>query len=250
MSRERSPKREIAFKLWCEGMRQRKLTSIAKELDITAELVRKWKYLDNWDERPDPGPKRRGPPTGSKNALGNRGGAPNKNENAIKHGQYATMWEDQLTDDERVKLMFVETDPIKQAENEIRFLELRERRMLQLRAQIMEGWDANNVSSKSQSFQREVKGIGDIPKFTDDGLLIVGDRIENYMQETERITKTPQILERILAIEDALTRVQDKKAKWVDMLWKIESGILSREEAGLRISRMKLENKAMADKEW
>ena len=251
MSRERSPKRELAFKLWVEGLRIRKLSSIAKELDVTPELIRKWKYHDNWDKRPDPGPRKRGAPKGSKNALGNKGGgAPKRNDNAFKHGEYSAIWEDILTDDERVKLMFVETDPFKQAENEIRFLELRERRMLQLRAQIMDGWDGRSIFSKSESFQRKIEGIGDIPTFNEDGELVVEKRIETYMQEVERTTKTPHKLERILAIEDALTRVQDKKAKWVDMLWKIDSGSLSKEEAELRISRMKLENKAMADKEW
>lgn len=250
MSRERSPLREKAFKLWCEGDRRRKLSSIAKELGVQPEMIRKWKHLDNWEERPDPGPKRRGAPNGNKNAIGNDGGAPKRNGNALKHGEYSAIWEDVLTDDERVKLMFVETDPFKQAENEIRFLELRERRMLQLRTEIMNGWDSSTVSSKSEPFKKIVEGIGDIPKFNEDGELIQDKRIEYFMQETERTTKTSQKLERILSIEDALTRVQDKKAKWVELLFKIEAGILSKEEARLRIQRMKLENKAIELKEW
>lgn len=247
MSRERSPNREKAFKLWCESGRTRKLASIARELGITPEIVRKWKHIDNWDDRPDP---RRGAPMGNKNAAGNRGGAPSRNKNAIKSGEFETIWMDALDPDEKIRLMAVETDPVTQIENEIRLLELRERRMLQLRSQIMNGWDSHSTSSKSESFKRIVEGISDIPTFTEDGTLETGKRIEYYMQETERTVKSPLMLERILAIEEALTRVQDKKAKCVDLLVKIEQRVLSEEEQRVRIEKLRLENKVLAAKEW
>ncbi|MCR8635760.1 phage terminase small subunit [Paenibacillus radicis (ex Xue et al. 2023)] len=251
MSRERSPNREKAFKLWCEGGRSRKLASIARELNVSPELIRKWKHADNWDERPDPGPKRCGAPSGNKNAVGNKGGgAPKRNENAFKHGEYATIWEDVLDPEEQVKLMFVETDPLKQVDNHIRFFELRERRMLQLRAEIMNGWDSTSISSKSESFQRIIEGIGDVPEFSETGELITERRIERFMQETERTKKTNQKLERILAIEQALTSVQDKKMKAIELKCKIEARQLTEEELRVRIEKLKRENKIMAAQEW
>lgn len=252
MSRERSPNREKAFKLWCEGGRTRKLSSIAKELGVRPEIIRKWKHIDNWEERPDPGPRRRGAPDGNQNAVGNKGGrgGPSRNKHALKHGEYETIWLDALEPDEQIRLMEVETDPIKQIENEIRLLELRERRMLQLRAKIMDGWDSSAVSSKSESFQRITEGIGDIPEFSDTGELITDRRIETFMKETERTTKTTQKLERILAIEDALTRVQDKKAKCVDLLVKIEARALSEEEQRVRIDKLKAEVNKMRQEAW
>jgi uncharacterized protein YjcR len=251
MSRERSPYRDRAFKIWCESGRSRTLASIARELGVKPEMIRKWKHLDNWDERPDPGPKRRGAPDGNRNAVGNKGGgAPKRNANAFRTGEYATMWEDVIDPDERLKMMFVETDPIKQLENEIRFLELRERRMLQLRNRILEGWDAHNTQSKSESFEKIVTGIGDIPAFLEDGTLQLNTRNESYMKETERKITTPQVLERILAIEDALTRVQDKKSKVIDLLSKAQSRMISDEELQARIDRLRLQNKVMAAEAW
>ncbi|MFK7692871.1 phage terminase small subunit [Paenibacillus sp. HJGM_3] len=251
MAREKSPLREQAFKLWCEGGRTRKLASIARELGVKPELIRKWKHEGNWEERPDPGPRRRGAPKGNKNAIGNKGGgAPLKNQNAFKTGLYSTIWEDVLDPEEQAKLLFVETDPVRQVENHLRFLELRERRMLQLRARILEGWDASSISTKSEAFTEVVEGIGDIPQFDEEGFLKNGPRRETVMKETERTVKTSQKLERILAIENALTSIQDKKLKCIELLCKIEARELTAEETRARIERLNRENKILAAKEW
>ncbi|SFB62661.1 Uncharacterized protein YjcR [Cohnella sp. OV330] len=248
MSREKSPLREQAFKLWCEGNRTRKLSSIAKELGIQSSLVRKWKHIDNWEERPDPGPKRRGAPKGNKNAIGNKGGgAPERNKNALTHGQYETIWMDALEPEEQIRLMAVETDPIKQVENEIRLLELRERRMLKLRADIMNGWDDPDVVSKYEFIRKK---FGEKPAFDEDGMLEFIPVMGFGPEEVDRTVKKTSKLERILAIEEALTRVQDKKAKLVDLLCKIEARMLGEEEQRVRIDKMKAELRILEAKEW
>ncbi|MEF3313313.1 phage terminase small subunit [Paenibacillus sp. GYB004] len=247
MARERSPNRDKAFKLWCEGGRTRKLSSIAKELGIAPGLIRKWKFLDNWDELPDPGRRKRGAPKGNKNAVGNNGGAPKRNVNALIHGEYATIWEDVLDPEEQAKLMFVETDPLVQVENHIRFFELRERRMLQLRANIMNGWDEASIVSKHE-FAR--KKIGEKPDFDEDGTMEMIPVIDIIPVEIERTVKKSQKLERILAIEEALTRVQDKKLKCIELKCKIEARQLSDEETRARIEKLQRENKIMASQEW
>jgi uncharacterized protein YjcR len=87
LSREQSPERQRALKIWLKSKREKKPTDIAAELGISAALVRKWKSLDKWEDIPEP---RRGPPRGSKNAKGNKGGdgGPPGNDKAVKHGAY------------------------------------------------------------------------------------------------------------------------------------------------------------------
>ncbi|MCY9529158.1 phage terminase small subunit [Paenibacillus alvei] len=246
MSRERSQHREKAFKLWCEGGRTRKLASIARELGIRPELVRKWKSQDRWEERPDP-KTRRGAPDGNKNALGNKGGAPHRNKNAVTHGMYETIWADMLDPEERIKMMEVETDPQKQVENEIRFLEIRERRMLMRINKLQDGWDSESSVSKHETFR---KPIGVVPSFDEAGTMEMKKVYETVAVEVERTVKKPHVLERILAIEDALTRVQDKKGKFIELLDKINRGELNDEEKRVRIEKLKAETKLLNQKAW
>ncbi|WP_274362742.1 phage terminase small subunit [Paenibacillus thermotolerans] len=87
MARERSSNRLTALKLWLKSGRKMKLTEIADELGVSDVLVRKWKFLDKWDDIPLKRP--RGAPKGNKNAKGNKGGAPSGNTNALKNGIYS-----------------------------------------------------------------------------------------------------------------------------------------------------------------
>lgn len=81
MSRERSTNRSAALKLWLKSGRTIKLAEIAEQLGVSDTLIRKWKYLDMWDEIPAKRP--RGAPKGNKNAKGNKGGgAPKGNLNS------------------------------------------------------------------------------------------------------------------------------------------------------------------------
>lgn len=102
MSREPSPKRLQALKIWLKSGREKKPKDIADELEISASQVRKWKCVDRWDEIPDTGP-RKGAPYRNKNAVGNKGGgAPEGNQNAFKHGMF-TKW---LPNDQETKEIY------------------------------------------------------------------------------------------------------------------------------------------------
>jgi len=57
-------------------------------------------------------------------------GPPRGNKNSVKTGEYETIWLDALDDEERVLFYSVQTEVLKQLDQEIRLLELRERRML------------------------------------------------------------------------------------------------------------------------
>lgn len=101
MARKPNPKRAEALKIWLKSGREKKLVEIAKELEVSDGLIRKWKSQDRWDDIPDNGP-RRGAPYRNKNAVGNNGGAPLNNQNAVTHG-YFRKW---LPDDEELKEIY------------------------------------------------------------------------------------------------------------------------------------------------
>ncbi len=91
MARPRSPGRDKARQLWLESGKSRLLKSIAEELQVSEEQVRKWKNQDKWDLVTLPNgngnvTKRKGAQPGNKNASGH--GAPKKNSNAEKHGLF------------------------------------------------------------------------------------------------------------------------------------------------------------------
>ncbi len=75
----------------------------------------------------------KGAPKGNKNAVGNKGGkgAPIGNKFALKTGEHATIWLDTLTDEEVELSQQVDFTPLKQIDEEILLLTIRERRMLQ-----------------------------------------------------------------------------------------------------------------------
>ena len=49
MPRARSPERDLAYQLWLDSGKQKKLKDIAEELGVSETLIRKWKNQDNWN---------------------------------------------------------------------------------------------------------------------------------------------------------------------------------------------------------
>lgn len=49
MPRKKSPNRDKAKQMWLESGKTMLLKDIAKELDLSEEQIRKWKYQDKWD---------------------------------------------------------------------------------------------------------------------------------------------------------------------------------------------------------
>lgn len=49
MPRARSPERDLAYQLWLNSGKQKRLKDIAEELGVPEGKVRKWKSLDNWE---------------------------------------------------------------------------------------------------------------------------------------------------------------------------------------------------------
>ena len=88
MPQPKSQNRLLEYELWCRSNRERSLSDIADELNVSANLVRKWKSQDKWDVTPQTISRKRGGQRGNKNATGNNGGAPTNNINAIRTGEF------------------------------------------------------------------------------------------------------------------------------------------------------------------
>lgn len=173
---------------------------IAKKHDVTYNeviyLVRKnkWKRESNLSKVKK----------GNKNAKGNKGGpgAGKRNKNAVKTGEYETIYNDLLTDEEKNILnQFELNDPKEQILQEIKTLTIRERRMLARIKKLQEGKEMNLVritSSKSKGIAYKVDG-------------------RTTTTEAENVINTVQRL------EEALTRIQEAKRRYIDSYHKIET---------------------------
>lgn len=109
-----------------------KLIDIANQLGIPEGTVRSWKNRYNWDcnvaKEKRNAAKRKGGQPDNKNAEGH--GAPPKNKNAVKTGEFETLFFDNLNPEEQQLIAMVQPDKEQLLLQEIRLLTVRERRML------------------------------------------------------------------------------------------------------------------------
>lgn len=195
----RAPDERIkqAKAMYLKGM---KLVDIASELGLPEGTVRRWKSTHKWDnERSDRKSERshkKGPPAGNKNAVGNKGGAaPEKNKNAVKTGEFETLFFDALEEDEKQLIGMIQLDKEQLLLQEIQLLTVRERRMLK-RIEDLKQAAANQTEAKAK------------------GMTAV-----KFKSSTEEdSTEYTGVLGQIQSVEDALTRVQARKQKAIDSL--------------------------------
>lgn len=216
----RAPDERIiqAKALYLKGL---KLVEIASQLNLPEGTVRRWKSTHKWDnERSDKNSERshrKGPPIGNKNAVGNDGGAPEKNKNAVKTGEFETLFFDALEEDEKQLISMVQLDKEKLLLQEIQLLTVRERRMLK-RIEDIKQAAADQVESKAP------------------GMTAV-----KFKSSTEEdSTEYTGALGQIQAVEDALTRVQARKQKAIDSLHRYGF-----DDARLELEIMKVELEAL-----
>ncbi|WP_051344093.1 hypothetical protein [Alicyclobacillus herbarius] len=106
---------------------------------------------------------------------------------------------DALDEEERVLFSLVDTDVAAQLDREIRLLEIRERRMLQRIRRLQEGPDMVLQFEDRSEQSSELHGDTDI-----------------------RSERREAALDRIQRIEEALTRVQERKTTLLDLKHKVE----------------------------
>ena len=221
----RAPDERIkqAKAMYLKGM---KLVEIASQLNLPEGTVRRWKSTHKWDnERSDKKSERshkKGPPAGNRNAAGNKGGAaPENNKNAVKTGEFETLFFDALEEDEKRLIGMVQLDKEQLLLQEIQLLTVRERRMLKRIEDI----------KQTAAGQVEVE--------------IAGMTAVKYKSALEKgkpteSTEYTGALGQIQAVEDALTRVQARKQKSIDSLHRYGF-----DDARLELEMMKLELEIM-----
>lgn len=134
-------------------------------------------------------------------------GAPKKNKNAVKTGEYETLWYDTLDDDEKKKLEEMTTEVLDQLDHEIKLTNIRIGRMMKR---------IKNLKDKSSFVSRTTQQT-----FIDKEGLESGG---NVTEERENS------LIQINNIEEALTRVQRRKEKLLRLKHDIENGTDDDEE--------------------
>ncbi|MEK5068093.1 phage terminase small subunit [Sporosarcina sp. FSL K6-1508] len=179
---------------------------------------------------------RMGPPTGNKNAVGNRGGAPKGNQraagnrggrpaygnkNAVTTGEYETIMWDFLDEDEKELFDSIETDPLYQIDITIRELSLRQRRMMKRIREIEDG-----LSEKGRRVLQELKNSKDVHLVEKDGVsrkvpinrsaLVVTQVEENQFRK----------IDDLLSIEEALTRITNQLVRSVKQKHDMEKAYL------------------------
>ncbi|MEC2274727.1 phage terminase small subunit [Bacillus subtilis] len=264
MPRPRDPKRDEAFRLWKESGGTCLLKEIAEELGCSPSLIRKWKNQDHWEEKLNGNvtkqndkpngnvTKRPGAPKGSKNAKGNKGGkappgnqnakgnrggaAPKGNKNSVRTGEYESILFDFMDDTEKELFGQIETDPLYQIDLTIRELSLRERRMMQRISKI-----ENGLNETQRRVLQQLRKVKDIVPTKDQKTGLV--KHQALMNERLVVTEIEEVSEpsvdKILRLEEAMTRVTDKRLKAIRQKYEM---IRSMDEHELKLRGIYLTN--------
>ncbi|TSI19898.1 hypothetical protein FOT98_08880 [Bacillus sp. HY001] len=254
MARKRDPRRDQAKKIWINNEKsgnENKLVDIAKQIGIPANTIRKWKSQDNWEEELENelkgnapkskesapiskrnAPKSKGAQPGNKNAVGNKGGpgaklgnknaignkggaAPLRNSNAVKTGEYRSLWQDALDEEERQLLQIEEIDPIQELIDAIQLYTYREMFIMKRIKAIREGLTPvqRRIVKERTPVKRQIQ-VEDLPSGEYKTMTVKEfEMVEQSIEETEG-----DQIAAVLAHEEALTRIQDKKLKAVEKL--------------------------------
>lgn len=210
MPRSRDPNRDRAFEIYRKSGGKIDLVEIASQLNLSPGTIRGWKSKDDWEcllngtlrKNTERSKRKKGGQPGNKNAVGNNGGAPQNNKNAVTTGEFETLLFDCLEPEEKELAAAVPADKETLLLQEIRLLTVRERRMLKR----IENLKADFTAAGKTRYKR-------------------ADPDEDHAT-----------LGQIQNIEDALTRVQARKQAAIDSLHRY--GV---DDAKLEIDMMRLE---------
>lgn len=220
MARAPDKRIEQARGMYLQGQ---KLVEIASQLNLPEGTVRRWKYTHKWksersDKKSERSKRKKGGQPGNKNATG-----PPQNKNAIKTGEFETLFFDTLNPEEKQLAAMVQPDKEQLLLQEIRLLTVREHRMLK------------RIEDLRRLEERE-PAAG-----SDEESIPSGMSVTEYSSGIEKgkpteLRKYEGILGQIQAIEDALTRVQARQQKAIETLHKF-----GYDDARLELETMRFE---------
>lgn len=220
---------EQAKSLYDKGL---KLIEISSQLNVPEGTVRSWKNRYHWDcnvakEKCNVAKKRGGQPK-NKNAVGNTGGAaPPENKNAVKTGEFETLFFDCLEPDEQKLIQAVQPDKEQLLLQEIQLLTVRERRMLKR----IESLKLLEQTSDPEDDQGE-----DELEKAPPGMSVTKYKSGMEKGKPTLLREYEGILGQIQSIEDALTRVQARRQRAIEALHKF-----GYDDAHLELETMKFE---------
>lgn len=221
MARQRDPRRDEAKRIWLESNGEKQLKEIASELNVSDSQVRKWKSQDKWSAELKSNvtngksnvTNQGGAPIGNQNAKGNKGNSraspPVGNKNALKTGEYETIFFETLSEEEKDIYSSLNDDPSFVLSEEIRLLKIRQFRMMKRIQQAEAGLNDEEVERLQQL--RKIKTP--IEKN--------GKKLEikrEVMQDVQISRKTHRKIDDILSIEDSLTRISNQLAKAIKQM--------------------------------
>ena len=218
---DNSKEKKKAKKMYLQGCTYKE---IAAAVGRNVRTVQAWKQKENWQRSNNASAENR-----YNNALGNKGNknatAPPNNTNAVKTGENETILIDSLTQEE--KLLFYEQEnktALEQLNNDIALLKVRQRRMLHRVNEALKELDPDEI----KQYYRVKNGKRTLVQ--------------------EEVTRTQQ-LEKVLAIEEAMTRVSKtlsnaikQKTDLQNQQLKIDVLTLQKEKLEQEVKRMKLLN--------
>lgn len=229
MARAPNQKALEAKELYAKGL---KLIEISDKLGVPEGTIRSWKNRYAWDgatlqKKKCNVAKKKGGQPGNKNAHGH--GAPEQNKNAVKTGEFETLFFDTLQADEKRLIETVELDKEQLLLQEIQLLTVRERRMLQRIENL-------KAIEETESLENPLYPERKIPRG------MSATKFSNGMEKGEitHLCEYEGILGQIQSIEDALTRVQSRRQKAIESLHKF-----GYDDAKLEIAAMQLELQIM-----
>ncbi|MGC4720421.1 phage terminase small subunit [Enterococcus faecium] len=221
MARKRDPRRDEAKRIWLESNGEKQLKDIADKLNVSDSQVRKWKSIDKWSAELKGNvtigksnvTNQGGAPFGNQNAKGNKGNSraspPVGNKNALKTGEYETIFYETLSDEEKDIYSNLNNDTSFVLSEEIRLLKIRQLRMMKRIQQAEAGLNDEEIERLQQL--RKIKTP--IEKN--------GKKLEikrEVMQDVQISRKTHRKIDDILSIEDSLTRISNQLAKAIKQM--------------------------------
>lgn len=221
MARQRDPRRDEAKRIWLESNGEKRLKEIASELNVSDSQVRKWKSQDKWSAELKSNvtngksnvTNQGGAPLGNQNAKGNKGNSraspPVGNKNALKTGEYETIFFETLSEEEKDIYSSLNDDPSFVLSEEIRLLKIRQLRMMKRIKEAESGLNDEEVDRLQQ--MRKIK-----TPIEKDGKKLEIKR--EVMQDVQVSRKTYRKIDDILSIEDALTRISNQLTKAIKQL--------------------------------
>ncbi|EMF0068231.1 small subunit of terminase [Enterococcus hirae] len=224
MARKRDPRRDEAFELFKKSNGTITNREISEKLSVPEKTISAWKSRDKWNEVLQKDEcstsnnhcsttNKGGAPIGNQNARGNKGNSraspPVGNKNALKTGEYETIFYKTLSDEEKDIYSNLNNDPSFVLSEEIRLLKIRQLRMMKRIKEAESGLNDEEIDRLQQL--RKIK-----TPIEKDGKKLEIKR--EVMQDVQISRKTYRKIDDILSIEDSLTRISNQLAKAIKQM--------------------------------